>query len=168
MCQTLRNTEAHAQSVRCRELKANSHTQCRSNAAPMPFPRHAMPCRVNSHMPCRTPTILIQRRVLRESPRGSRKYPNFASYSLTYWYASDKKLRGTPRGSRKKPNAGRSPTCCLWTANADSNIPCHDHVTPMPRFAMALRSRFQNGGQNNSSAENIRHVTDIAICSDSQ
>jgi hypothetical protein len=48
-------------------------------------------------------------------------------------------LRGTPRGSRKKPKAGRSPTCRLWTADANS------HVLPMPRCAVALRSRFQNG-----------------------
>jgi hypothetical protein len=36
----------------------------------------SMPCRVNSHMPCRAPAILRQCRVLRESSRGSRKYPN--------------------------------------------------------------------------------------------
>jgi hypothetical protein len=35
-----------------------------------------MPCRVNAHMPCRAPAILRQCRVLRESPRRSRKYPN--------------------------------------------------------------------------------------------
>jgi len=73
--------------------------------------------------------MLRQCRVLRESPRGSRKYPNCYSNSLTDrlfcsvllplftvvgmdrceedWYASDNNLRGTPRGSRKKPNAGR-------------------------------------------------------------
>jgi len=32
--------------------------------------------RVNSHMPCRAPAMLRQCRVLRESPRGSWKYPN--------------------------------------------------------------------------------------------
>jgi len=31
---------------------------------------HSMPC------PCRAPVLLRQCRVLRESPRGSRKYPN--------------------------------------------------------------------------------------------
>ena len=73
--------------------------------------------------------LLQQCRVLRESPRGSRKYPKFQSNSLTDrlfcsvllplfkvvgmdrceedWYASDNSLSGTPRGSRKKPNAGR-------------------------------------------------------------
>jgi hypothetical protein len=35
-----------------------------------------MPCRFNSHIPCRAPAILRQCRVLPESPRGSRKYPN--------------------------------------------------------------------------------------------
>jgi hypothetical protein len=51
---------------------------CRAHAAPMPFPCRspAMPCRVNSHIPCRAPAILRQCCVLRESPRGSRKYPN--------------------------------------------------------------------------------------------
>jgi hypothetical protein len=102
----------------------------------------AMPCRVNSHMQCHASAILRQCRVLRESPRGSRTYPNCWSYSLTDWYASDK-LRGTPLGSLKKPNAGRSPTCRLRTADADSHMPCH--VMPMPRCAVALRSRFQNG-----------------------
>jgi hypothetical protein len=48
-------------------LKANSHMPCHA---------HAMPCRVNSHMPCRASAILRQCRVLRESPRRSRKYPN--------------------------------------------------------------------------------------------
>jgi hypothetical protein len=61
-----------------RPLKANSHMPCRGHAAPMPFPCYspAMPCRVNSHMPYRAPAILRQCRVLRESPCGSRKYPN--------------------------------------------------------------------------------------------
>jgi len=57
-------------------LKADSHIACRAHAAPMLFPSHspAMPC-VNSHMPCRSPALLRECRVLRESPRGSRKYP---------------------------------------------------------------------------------------------
>jgi hypothetical protein len=37
-------------------------------------------------------------------------------------------LRGTPRRSRKKPNAGWSPTCRLWTADANSHIPCRSHA----------------------------------------
>jgi hypothetical protein len=70
--------------------------------------------------------MLRQCRVLRESPRGSRKYPNCNSNSLTDrlfcsvllplftvvgmdrceedWYASDNNLRESPRGSRKYPN----------------------------------------------------------------
>jgi hypothetical protein len=99
----------------------------------------SMPCRVNSHIQCRPPAILRNCRVLRESPRGSRKYPN----CLTDWYASDYSLRGTARGSRKKPNAGRSATCRLRTADANSHMPCY--AMPMPRSAVALRSRFQNG-----------------------
>ena len=39
-----------------------------------------LPC-VNSHMPCRAPALLRQCRVLRESSRGSRKYPNCQSNS---------------------------------------------------------------------------------------
>jgi hypothetical protein len=51
-------------------VKADSHIACRANAVPLP-------CRaVNSHMPFRDPAILRQCRVLRESPRGSRKNPN--------------------------------------------------------------------------------------------
>ena len=95
---------------------ADSHTACRAHA-------------VNSHMPRRAPALLRQCRVLRQSPRGSWKYPNCLSNSLTYrlfcsvllplftvvgmdrceedWYASDNNLRGTPPGSRKKPNTGR-------------------------------------------------------------
>jgi hypothetical protein len=93
---------------------------------------------VNSHMPCRAPAMLRQCRVLLEIPRGSRKYPNCQSNSLTDrplcsvllplftvinmdrckqdWYASDNNLRGTPRGSRKKSNAGRYPSGRLPTA----------------------------------------------------
>jgi hypothetical protein len=115
-----------------------------------------MPCRAHAvPLPCRAalidtrharaPAILRQCRVLRESPRGSRKYPNCWSYSLTDWYASDNNFRGTPRGSRKKPNAGRSPTCRLRTADANSPLPCHAHAASIPRCAVALRSRFQNG-----------------------
>jgi hypothetical protein len=110
-------------------LKANSHIACRAHATPMQFPHRspAIPC-VKSHMPCRAPALLRQCRVLRESPHGSRKYPNCLSNSLTDrlfcsvllplftvagmdrcedWYASDNNLRETPRGSRKKPNADR-------------------------------------------------------------
>jgi hypothetical protein len=93
---------------------------CRSSALPC----HAMPFRVNSYMPCRAPSIHRQCRVVRKSPRGSRKYPNCQSYSLSDLYASDNNLRGTPRGSRKKPNPGSSPTCRLWTADTNSHMPC--------------------------------------------
>jgi hypothetical protein len=49
---------------------------------PCPCRSSAMPS-FNSHMPCRAPALLRQFRVLRESPRGSRKYPNCWSNSLT-------------------------------------------------------------------------------------
>jgi hypothetical protein len=92
----------------------------------------ANPCLVDSHMPCRAPAILRQCRALRESPRGSRKYANCQSYSLTDWYISGNNLRGTPRGSKKKPNAGRSPSCRLRTADADSHMPKSRPCRAMP------------------------------------
>jgi hypothetical protein len=46
--------------------------------------------------------------------------------------------------SRKKPKAGRSITCRLWTADANSQMPLNAHAAPKPRCAVALRSRFQN------------------------
>jgi len=51
-------------------LKANSHIACRAHAVPLPFRA------VNSHMPCRAPALLRKCRVLGESPRGSRTFPN--------------------------------------------------------------------------------------------
>jgi hypothetical protein len=110
----------------------------------MPFRINShMPFRINSHMPCHAPAILRQCRALCESQHGSWKYLNCYSYSLTDWYASDNNLCGTLHGSRKKPNAGRSPTCRLWTAIANLDMPCH--AMPMPHCALALRSRFKNG-----------------------
>ena len=92
-------------------VEADSHVACRAHAVPLPC------------------SEFRQSRVLRESPRGSRKYPNCQSNSLTDrpfcsvllplltvvgmdrceddWYASDNNLCGTPRGGRKKPNVGR-------------------------------------------------------------
>jgi hypothetical protein len=113
----------------CRSPAALIHTY---HVIPMP-----LPCRVNSHMPYRDSAILRQCRVLRESPRGTRKYPNC--------YSASGNLRGTPRGGRKKPNAVRSPTCRLWTAEANSHMPCRSHAALMPCCAVALRGRFQNG-----------------------
>jgi hypothetical protein len=43
-----------------------------------------------------------------------------------------------PCHSPTVPKAGRSPTCCLWTADANSHTPCRSP-------AVALRGRFQNG-----------------------
>jgi hypothetical protein len=90
----------------CAELHLRLiHTR---HAAPMPSPCRAalihtchavpLPCHAVLIHTChawRAPTILRQCRVLRESPRGSRKYPNCLSYSLTDWYASGNNLRGT-------------------------------------------------------------------------
>jgi hypothetical protein len=86
-------------------------------------------------MPCRAPAILRQCRVLRESPRGS----------LTDSYASVNNLRGTPRGSRKKPNAGRSPTCRLWTTDANSHMPCHAHAALCRGVEKSLSERHGRG-----------------------
>ena len=65
----------------------------------MPWPCHdpAVPCRANSHMPCCAAAILKQCRVLRE----------------------------TPRGSRKKPSLGRAPTDRREKANVNSHMPRH-------------------------------------------
>jgi hypothetical protein len=113
------------------------------HAVPMLFPCRspATPCRVNSHMSYRAPAILRQCCVLRESPRANRKYPNCKSYSLTECYASDNNLRGTPRGSRKKPNAGRSSTCRLWTANANTHMLCSWRAVPWP-WVVASRTTW--------------------------
>jgi hypothetical protein len=60
-----------------KSLKDNSHMPCYTHAASMPFPccSPAMPCRINLHMLCRDPDILHKCPVLRESLRGSRKFP---------------------------------------------------------------------------------------------
>ena len=65
----------------CNTIKADSHTTCLSHAASMPFPCRSQT--VNSHMPCCAPAMLRQWSTLREIPRGSRKYPNCLSNSLT-------------------------------------------------------------------------------------
>jgi hypothetical protein len=109
------------------------------HAAPM-----QLPCR-SPAMPCRAHAIPRQYHVLRESPRVSRKYPNCYSYSLTDWYASENDLRGTPRGSRKKPKAGRSPTCRLWTADANSYLPCHAHAALCRGLEKSFSERHGRG-----------------------
>jgi hypothetical protein len=108
-----------------------------------PLPCHAAPM-PSPTLPCHDPANLGQCRVLRESPRGSQKYPNCWFYSSKEWYTSDNNLHGTPRGSQKKLNAGRTPTCHLWKANANSHMPCHAMPLHMPCCATALRTRFQN------------------------
>jgi hypothetical protein len=105
---------------------------------------HCVTEKANSHMPCRAPAILRQCRVLRECPRGSRKYPNCQSYSLTDWYASDN-LRGTPRGSRKKPKTSRSPTSRLWMADANSHMPCHAQAALCRGLEKSLSERHGRG-----------------------
>jgi hypothetical protein len=113
----------------------------------MPRPSRSpdIPFRVNSHMPCRDPAIFRQCPVLCKTPYGSGKYPNCWSYSLTDWYASDNNLRGNPRGSRKKPNAGRSSTCRLWMANANSHVPCHAHAALYRGLEKPLSERHGRG-----------------------
>jgi hypothetical protein len=61
------------------------------------------------------------------------------------WYASDNNLRGTPRGNRKKPNAGRPSTCRLWTADANSHMPCHDHAALCGGLEKSLLDRLGRG-----------------------
>jgi hypothetical protein len=124
-CRAAKGRFTHIMPCTCHAvpLKADPHIPCRAHAVPLPC------LSINSHMPCRALAMLRQCRVLRESPRGSRKYPNCYSNSLTDrlfcsvllplftvvgmdrceedWYASDNNFRGTPRGSRKKPKADR-------------------------------------------------------------
>jgi hypothetical protein len=107
-------------------LKANLHMTCHAHAVPLPC--HVALIHTYPSMPL--PFSIV----LREGPRGSRKYPNRWYYSLTDWYASDNNLRGIPRGSRKKPNVGRLPTCRLWTPDANSHMPCH---APIPCHAVS-------------------------------
>jgi hypothetical protein len=60
-------------------------------------------------------------------------------------------LRGTPSGSRKKPNAGRSrhmPSVdgrSKFTHAMQCQCQCRAHAAHVPRWDVALRSRFQNG-----------------------
>jgi hypothetical protein len=78
----IRSATAHAQSACHRVAPFLTTWRCCqpkgkfTHAMPSPCRSPAMPYRVNSHMPCHAPAILRQCRVLRESPRGSRKYPN--------------------------------------------------------------------------------------------
>jgi hypothetical protein len=61
------------------------------------------------------------------------------------WYTSDNNLRGTPHGSQKKSNVERSPTWCLWTADANSHMPCHAHAV-LCRGLKKLLSEWQGHG----------------------
>jgi hypothetical protein len=61
------------------------------------------------------------------------------------WYAFDNNLRGTPCGSRKKTNAGRSPTFRLWTADANSHMPCRAHVALFRSLEKSLSERHGRG-----------------------
>jgi hypothetical protein len=61
------------------------------------------------------------------------------------WYASDNNLRGIPLGSRKKPNMGRSPTCRLWTTDANSHMPCHAHAALCRGLEKSLSERHGRG-----------------------
>jgi hypothetical protein len=62
----------------CGMTCCSQHRRFRQGVLRLIHIRHAMPmpCRVISHIPCRAPAVLRHCRVLRESPRGSRKYPN--------------------------------------------------------------------------------------------
>ena len=109
---------------------ADSYIACRAFAV-------ILPCLALIHT-CHAAPLLRQCRVLRESPRGNRKYPNCQSNSMIHrlfcsvllplftvvgmdrceedCYASDNNFRGTPHDSRKQPKAGRQPACSLSKA----------------------------------------------------
>jgi hypothetical protein len=83
-----------------------------------------MPCRVNSHMPCRAPAILRQCRVLCEIPRGSRKYPNCQSYSLTTFVELCVVAgRSRMRAGRPRAVSGR-PMLLIHTCHAHAALCC--------------------------------------------
>jgi hypothetical protein len=54
-------------------------------------------------------------------------------------------LRGIPRGSRKKPNAGMSPTCRLWTVDANSHMSFHAHAALCHDLERSLSERHGRG-----------------------
>jgi hypothetical protein len=108
--------------------------------------------KANLHIPCRSPAALIHTGHAATLP-SSDSAVSFVKVRVvdgnirtaspaTTLYSNN--LRGNPSGSRKKPNAGRSPIRRLWTADANSHIPCRSHAALMPRCAVALRRRFQN------------------------
>jgi hypothetical protein len=92
-----------------------------------------LPCRVNSHMPCRAPAILWQCCVLRESPRGRLKYPNCWFTVTTFVELRVVAGRNRRRAGRPHDVSGRPMLILTY------------HAVPTPRCAVALRSRFQNG-----------------------
>jgi hypothetical protein len=103
-------------------INLNQHLQLEHTKAGF---THTMP------FPCHDPAILQQCHVLCESVHGRQKYPNC-------WSASGNNLHGTPHGSQKKPNEGRLSTSRLWTANANSHIPCRSHAKLRRDFERAL------------------------------
>jgi hypothetical protein len=49
------------------------------------------------------------------------------------------------RGSRKKPKTGRSPTCRLWTADANSHMPWHAHAALCRGLEKSLSEQHGRG-----------------------
>jgi hypothetical protein len=104
-------------------FKANSHIPCRSHAA-LIHPCHAALQRYSD-----SAVSFVKFRVVDGNAR--------TASPATTLYSND--LRGTPRGCRKKPNAGRSPICRLWTADANSHMPCR--AVPWP-WEVAFRTAW--------------------------
>jgi hypothetical protein len=166
------NTQHSSSSYILQWLRADSHIPCRSHAVPHALLRqwYLLP---ESSLSCArsSPAISFQELSLTTLSQSlccklhkhscpctkiisfSSSITNAALFHTGHciWdrYAAGNKLSGTGRGSRDKPNAGRWPTCRLWTANANSHIPCRSHAVPMPSPfrdpAVALRGRFQKG-----------------------
>jgi hypothetical protein len=99
----------HQDKKRKTDVKRLIHTY---HAIPLPHSfTHAMP------QPFHSPTVLCNFVKVRMVDGNIQ-----TASTATTLYSNN--VRGTPRRSRKKPNMGRSPTCCLWTADANSHIPC--------------------------------------------
>jgi hypothetical protein len=109
--------------------------------------------KANSHIPCRSPAALIHTCLAAPLPFSDSAVSfvkvrmvdgNIRTASPATTLDSNN-LRGTPHSSRKKPNAVRSPTCRLWTADANSHIPCHSHAALCRGLQKSLSERHGRG-----------------------
>jgi hypothetical protein len=125
--------------MRVLNFKANSQTPCRAHAVPLP--RRAALIHTWNVTPLPFPDSAVSFVKLCVVAGNIRT----ASPTVQYWYASDNNLRATPSGSRKKTKAGRSPTCHLWTADANSHMPCPAYAALCCGLEKSLSERHGRG-----------------------